>query len=197
MYENIGLFGRVLKTTGAATNTTSPVSVANAISPVITEIVTSFVSPFYNIGSSSYAIYDVDSSVGNDPSTTVTLRTYNIVYMLYFDTTFDTALDTIFNTAFSTTFTSVLHTSPSYDIDTESSTVSIANEATSTVTKTPTVSYHSLNYFFLILPFESSCQFNQVTMVFLQLLSLHRTLHLIITSLLLLISNPYFDTISC
>ena len=75
--------------------------------------------------------------------------------------------------------------------------VSIADEAISTVTKTPTVSYHSSNYFSLILRFESSRQFNQITLVFLRLLSLYRTLHLFITSLLLLISNPYFDTISC
>ena len=39
-------------------------------------------------------------------------------------------------------------------------------------------------------------QFDQLTLVFSTALSLYRTLHLIITSLILLISNPYFDTIS-
>ena len=74
--------------------------------------------------------------------------------------------------------------------------VSVADEATSAFTKTLTVSCHSLNYFPLILPFKSSCQFNRITLVLSTALSLYKTLHLIITSILLLISNPYFDTIS-
>ena len=43
--------------------------------------------------------------------------------------------------------------------------VSVADEATSVVTKTLTVSCHSLNYFPLILPFESSRQFDRITSV--------------------------------
>ena len=85
------------------------------------------------------------------------------------------------------TNTATSYASLSYDIDTESSAVSIADEATSAI------SCHSLNYFSLI----SSCHFDQITLVLSTLLSLHRTLYLIITYLLLLISNPYFDTISC
>jgi len=69
------------------------------------------------------------------------------------------------------------YVSPSYDIDTESSAVSVADEATSAV------SCHSSNYFSLI----SSRQFDQITSVLSTLMSLHRTLHLILNSLLLLI----------
>ena len=79
------------------------------------------------------------------------------------------------------TNTTTSYALPSYDIDTESSDVSIADEATSTVTKTPTVSCHSSNDFSLTLRFESSRQFDQITSVFPRLMSLHRTLHLIIT----------------
>ena len=50
------------------------------------------------------------------------MRTFDTVYNLYFDITFDIA--------FETEFTSVLHASPSYDLNTESSAVSVANERT-------------------------------------------------------------------
>merc|ERR1719148_546256 len=53
------------------------------------------------------------------------------------------------------TNTITLYELPSYDIDAESSAVSVADEATSTV------SCHSSNYFSLI----SSCQFDQITSV--------------------------------
>ena len=81
---------------------------------------------------SSTVLVDTNKSysAGNDSLATVTLRTYNTVHILYFDTTFDTALDTAFNTAIDTTFTSASHASSSYDIDTTSSAVSVADEAT-------------------------------------------------------------------
>ena len=55
----------------------------------------------------------------------------------------------------------------------------------------------SIDCFPLYLFCELSCQLNQITSVLSTLLLLHRTLHLIITSLLLLIYNPYFNTLSC
>ena len=50
--------------------------------------------------------------------------------------------------------------------------------------------------YLILLQILSSRQFDQITSVLSTALSLHRTLCLIITYLLLLISNPYFDTIS-
>ena len=138
------------------------------------------------------AIHDGIISTDNDAvsSAAITMMTNNMntaVYLAVIDAESSTDI----------TNTSTLYESPSYDIDTESSAVYVADEATTTD------SCHSSNYFSLI----SSCQFDQITLVLLTLMSLHRALHLIITSLLLLIqfigfalilfSNPYFDTISC
>jgi len=65
-------------------------------------------------------------STGNDSLATVTLRTYDTEHNLYFEITLNTA----FNTAIDTTFISASHASSSYDIDTDSSAVSVADEAT-------------------------------------------------------------------
>jgi len=93
-----------------------------------------------NDGISSAAIADkaqydyYDGDTGNESLATVTLRTYDTVHNLYFDITFDTAL----HTAIDTTFTSASHVSPSYDIDSTSS--AIYDEDSSVVTTSPSVS---------------------------------------------------------
>ena len=68
-YKNVGL------PTSAAINEISFVSIANAISPVITKIVTSFALPFYNIDSSSSTIYDKDPSAGKDSPVIIMMPT--------------------------------------------------------------------------------------------------------------------------
>ena len=50
------------------------------------------------------------SSAGNKSFANVTLRNYNTVHNLYFDTRFDTALDTTFVTTFATAFAPILPT---------------------------------------------------------------------------------------
>ena len=141
------------------------------------------------------------SSTGNDSLATVTIRTYDTVYYLYFNTTFGTAFNiadevasavTIMTTAvkmMTNNMNNAVYFAfvSSDDNDTESSTISVADEATSAV------SCYSSNYLSSIY-FR---QFDHITLVFSTLLSLHRTLYLTISSLLLLISNPIFifDTI--
>jgi len=200
----------------------------------------SHASPSYDIDSSSSAIYDGDSSTGNDSPaavmimiTAVKMMTNDMNSTVYFavidavssaDITESSAIimmttafhespsaihnDTVYFATiadeaqydYSYGDTAVSIASPSIVIDPESSSVSVldeatdsvammksydqsvlvADEATSAVTKTLTVSCHSLNYVSSI----SFRQFNQITSVLSTLLSLHRTLHFIITYLL-------------
>jgi len=168
--------------------------------PVITKIYFANFDEDSSADSSSSANYDEDSSAGNDSpaiimtttalyelpsaihdgiistdndavsSAAITMMTNNMDTAVYL-----AVIDAESSTDITNTIT--LYESPSYDIDTESSAVSIADEATTTD------SCHSSNYFSLI----SSRQFDQITSVLSTLMSLHRTLHLILNSLLLLI----------
>mmetsp|Transcript_22516 Transcript_22516/g.22789 ORF Transcript_22516/g.22789 Transcript_22516/m.22789 type:complete len:220 (+) Transcript_22516:535-1194(+) len=179
--------------------------VFSAVAEAVTKTTTSYTSPSYDIDSSSSAIYDEDSSAGNNSPVAITTKTYDMPSAIHDgiisadnDAVYSAAV-TIMTTAVKMmtndmntavyfavidaessadiTNTIISYASPSYDIDTESSAVSVADEATTTD------SCHSSNYFSLI----SSRQFDNITLVLSTLLSLHRTLHLIITSLLLLI----------
>ena len=125
-------------------------------------------------------LYDRNSSAVTIMTTAAKMMTNDINNAVYF-----AVIDVESYADITNTFTS--YVLPSDDNDTESSTVSVADEATSAF------SCHSSNNFSLI----SSCQFDQTTLFLLTLLLFYRTLYLIITYLLLLISNQYFDTISC
>ena len=107
-------------------------------------------------------------------STDVALKTYATVYGLYFESIFK-----YFLTSYESLSTDIMKTTEPYT----------SHFMQRDIYLSPSVLYDLCEY--------SCYQFNQITLVLSTLLSLYRALHLIITSLLVLISNPYFDTISC
>ena len=132
---------------------------------VITKISTLYASPSYDIDSSSSPIYNEDTSAA------VTLKM--ISYKLDTDTMFKLNTNTLYTdnvdeiSVTAVLMTIALYALPSYDIDTESSDMSIANEAT----------FHLLFILKLILDLHSVHYF-----IF------HKTIHLIVLTLISVLS---------
>jgi len=131
----------------------------------------SHVSPSNDIDSTSSAIYDGDSSAGNDSPTAVMVEPYDMQR--------DTSVLYDRNLSAITIMTTAVKMMTN-DMNTAVYLAVIDAESSADITNA-----------------ISSCASPQIISVLSTLMSLHRTLHLIITSLLFLFSNPYFDTISC
>ena len=141
------------------------------------------------------------SSDGKDSTATVTMTTqvYSSPSLLSFELSNSYATLSAVNTIYKGIFTSYKYSAGNnFPITVSANTHNMRYQLDGMYTNS-VLPCLSLNYLSLILFFESSRQFDQITLVLLTLLLLQRTIHshLIKTFLLLLISNPYFDTISC